>query len=242
MMDTTKIDKKNVKLIAHRGLSSLERENTCAAFVAAGNRQSYFGIETDVRRTNDGHYILLHDGTTISYSKYDLWPDKCTYEELKQVVFSDVDGSFDRTDIRIATLRDYIRICKKYGKIGVLEFKNTDMPRRELEDMLAIIREEDYMDGIIFIDFCLNNLIMLREILPDHPAQWLRCDWQDEYLDELVRYDLDLDIDYGALTKETIDRVKAAGRKINIWTCDNADDAAKFIDYGVDFITTNCLE
>ena len=33
-------------MIAHRGVSGLELENTCAAFVAAGNR-SYFGIETD---------------------------------------------------------------------------------------------------------------------------------------------------------------------------------------------------
>ena len=37
MMDTIKIlDHKNTVIVAHRGLSGLERENTCAAFVAAG--------------------------------------------------------------------------------------------------------------------------------------------------------------------------------------------------------------
>ena len=40
-------DKGNVKMIAHRGVSGLERENTCPAFVAAGVK-SYYGIETDV--------------------------------------------------------------------------------------------------------------------------------------------------------------------------------------------------
>ena len=40
-MDTIKIDKNNVKLIAHRGVSGIERENTAAAFVAAGNRSYY---------------------------------------------------------------------------------------------------------------------------------------------------------------------------------------------------------
>ena len=40
-MNTIKIDKGQVKMIAHRGLSGLEKENTCAAFVAAGNRESY---------------------------------------------------------------------------------------------------------------------------------------------------------------------------------------------------------
>ncbi len=59
-METLKIDKQNTKMIAHRGLSGLEQENTVLAFIAAGNR-SYFGIETDVRITKDKKFILCHD-------------------------------------------------------------------------------------------------------------------------------------------------------------------------------------
>jgi hypothetical protein len=43
-MNTTKIDSRKTKMIAHRGVSGIECENTAAAFVAAGNR-SYYGIE-----------------------------------------------------------------------------------------------------------------------------------------------------------------------------------------------------
>lgn len=42
-MNTIKINSKATKVIAHRGMSGIERENTAAAFVAAGNR-GYFGI------------------------------------------------------------------------------------------------------------------------------------------------------------------------------------------------------
>ena len=35
-MNTVKIDKKNCRMIAHRGVSGQEKENNCAAFVAAG--------------------------------------------------------------------------------------------------------------------------------------------------------------------------------------------------------------
>ena len=35
----------NTKMVAHRGLSGIETENTAAAFVAAGNR-GYWGSET----------------------------------------------------------------------------------------------------------------------------------------------------------------------------------------------------
>ena len=62
-MDTIKLNVKAVKMVAHRGLSGLERENTCPAFVAAANR-SYFGIETDVHKTADGKFVIIHDETT----------------------------------------------------------------------------------------------------------------------------------------------------------------------------------
>ena len=61
-MNTIKING-NVKMVAHRGLSGIERENTNPAFVAAGNR-SYWGIETDVHKTSDGQFIIIHDETT----------------------------------------------------------------------------------------------------------------------------------------------------------------------------------
>ena len=47
------LEHKNTKIVAHRGLSGIEPENTNLAFVAAGNR-SYFGIETDIHVTKDG--------------------------------------------------------------------------------------------------------------------------------------------------------------------------------------------
>ena len=46
---TVLINAKQTKIIAHRGLSGIECENTIAAYIAAGNR-NYFGIETDAIR------------------------------------------------------------------------------------------------------------------------------------------------------------------------------------------------
>ncbi|MBQ4552755.1 MAG: hypothetical protein IJA59_07370, partial [Clostridia bacterium] len=62
-MNTIKVKHDMVPFVAHRGCSGIEKENTHAAFVAAGNR-SYFGIETDVHRTLDGKFICFHDDTT----------------------------------------------------------------------------------------------------------------------------------------------------------------------------------
>ena len=62
-MNTIKISKGSTKMIAHRGLSGLETENSIQAFIAAGNR-SYYGVETDVHVTKDGKFVVIHDDAT----------------------------------------------------------------------------------------------------------------------------------------------------------------------------------
>ncbi len=60
------------QMIAHRGLSGIETENTAAAFVAAG-QHPYFGIETDVHRTRDGQFVIIHDDTPFVYPGITWW-------------------------------------------------------------------------------------------------------------------------------------------------------------------------
>ena len=83
-MDTVKINKNNTALIAHRGLSGIECENTAAAFVAAGNR-SYFGIETDVHKTADGKFIIIHDDNTGRVCAENLPVENSNYEDLRRL-------------------------------------------------------------------------------------------------------------------------------------------------------------
>ena len=72
-MNTIKFNKKDTLIIAHRGLSGIEKENTNAAFVAAGNR-SYYGIETDIHVGYDGEFIVIHDSRTgrVSGGAFDI--------------------------------------------------------------------------------------------------------------------------------------------------------------------------
>ena len=112
-MDTVKFDRKNVKTVAHRGLSGIETENTVAAFVAAANR-SYYGIETDVHKTLDGHFVLIHDNSTNRVSKKNKKVKRSILLTLKKIVLKDFySKEAPREDLRIPTLADYISICKK---------------------------------------------------------------------------------------------------------------------------------
>ena len=243
MKNTLRLENKgNVLMVAHRGLSGIELENTASAFVAAGNR-SYFGIETDVHRTGDGKFVVIHDDTTKRVGIDNLVVEETTYDTLRALQLADKDGVRGRNDLRIPSLLEYTQICKKYGKISVLELKNHFEPA-DIDAIIDIIRNEGWLDETIFISFDLDNLIYLRTVLPEQPAQYLIGTFTDELLDILVKYNLDLDIYYKTvtLTPERIKAVHDAGHKVNVWTVDILEDAERMIEYGVDYITSNIIE
>ena len=242
-MDTIKLNCDNVKMIAHRGVSGLERENTYPAFVAAGNR-SYFGIECDVHVTLDGKFVIIHDKTTerVSLGATNIDVEQSLFDEIKDVQLPDLDGSYGRRDITIPSLEDYIKICKKYDKKCVLELKG----RFKTEDIVKMIDEIealDYLENVIFISFSYENCADLRALLPDATIQYLTSKMMsDEILDLLQASRLDLDISRRGINGEWIDRLHALGIKVNVWTCDDKEEAERLIEMGVDFITTNILE
>lgn len=242
-MNTIKINSKNVKMIAHRGLSGLERENTCPAFVAAANR-SYYGIETDVHKTSDGQYIIIHDENTdrVSLGKININVEKNPYSAVSDIILPDLDGSTSRSDIKIPLLIDYIKICKKYEKVCVLELKNS-FSRQDIKEIINIISKENYLKNVIFISFVLENCIIARELLPENNIQWLLSqEITDELLETMDKYRLNLDCYYKALNAEVVKKVHNLGLTVNCWTCDLKEDAEKLLELGVDYITTNILE
>ncbi len=240
MNNTIKIDSGKTLMVAHRGVSGLEMENTHAAFVAAGNR-THFGIETDVHRTLDGHFVCIHDDTTGRVAIDNLKVEESTFDTLRALLLCDKDGVKGRTDLRIPTLAEYVRICKKYGKVGVLELKNRFAPS-DIEKIIAIINEEDYLDGIIFISFSLENMIDLRTMLPKQACQYLTTEYSASLLETLCKYHLDVDMHYRALTEENIREMHEHGIRVNAWTCDKSEEALELVKWGVDYITSNILE
>lgn len=243
-MNTVKVNSNGVKMIAHRGLSGLERENTCPAFVAAGNR-SYYGIETDVHVTNDGKFVIIHDETTkrVTSEEYDINVEENDYAAVKDIILPDIDGTKSRKDIRIPLLKEYIQICKKYEKICVLEIKN-HFKEDDLCKMIEEIKDTGYTENIIFISFDFENCVNVRKLLPQNTVQWLLGEKEitSEIIQKLCENRLDLDIKYTALNKENVGLLHSNGIKVNCWTCDDKEAAEKLVSYGVDFITTNILE
>ena len=239
-MNTVKINSQNTKMVAHRGVSGLEPENTVAAFIAAGNR-SYYGVETDIYRTADGHFVVNHDGNAKRVGGVDMAMEASTLAELQDIVLFDVDGTKSRPDLRIPTLENYISVCRRYDKYCVLELKSV-FTEEETRRILEIVDSYGYRDHVIFISFHYEDLQKVRALAPDQPCQFLTGDNSDELIARLAADGMDIDIAHPSLTRERVEAMHKAGLKVNCWTVDDPARAAELVDFGVDFITSDILE
>ncbi len=235
MEQTIQVPHKGVKLIAHRGLSGLYPENTLKAFAHAAEC-SYYGIETDVHRTADGKYIIIHDDTTERVAG-----DQYTVEETDFETLRSLRITADPT-LQLPLPEEYFAICKSCGKAAVYELKNPMAPV-DVAEIYQMVKDAGYLEHTVFISFDLNNLLFLRALDPNVSVQYLLGKRHPENLLELVKqYRLDLDVYHKVLTPEMVAAFHEAGALVNCWTVDTPEAAAHVLACGVDFITTNILE
>lgn len=265
-MDTIKLsNKKNTKMIAHRG-GNLEIENTTGSFISSGNR-SHYGIETDVHKTRDGKFIVYHDDKTARLTESDVRIEETDFETLRNIRFKAYRNRPQRKDIVMPSLEEYLDICIYYEKLSVLEIKNA-MEKEDIVKIYDVFKQANYLDKTIFISFNFKNLVYLKEIDPNVTVQYLietqadgfydrlkRHDFDMELLekkykgnyhlamlDVLVDYGMDIDVDYRPIDKKFVKECKKRGIKINLWTVNDPDRAKELIKWGVNYITSDCLE
>ena len=237
MIDTKKLSYYgNTKMVAHMGAKGLEPENTVAAYIASGNR-SFYGIETDVHVTKDKKIIATHDDNAKRVSGVDIVIEETDFDTLRTIELYDSDMTSKRVDLRMPSLAEYIGICKKYGKIAVLELKN----RMEDSDVFAIYDEIEalgYINETVFISFSIENLYAIKKKNADQTVQYLiGKDVPEDLTDILAKNKFDLDIYYKHVTKELVDKCHAVGALVNVWTVDDVTEAERLVECGVDFIT-----
>ena len=243
-MDTIKIEKGNTLMIAHQGGTVAERGNTIPAFRDMAKR-TYFGAECDVRVTGDKKFVIHHNPVTGGDSDREVdigTSDLATIREVN-IFPGDPNAKYSGNEMKIPTFEEYLEICKGGDKHCIIEIKGP-YDREDIENLINIVRDYDYLDKCIFIDFDLEHCKIVRELLPDAKIQWLIAigQYNDEVLLMMDKYDLDLDINIYEVNQKIVDDAHAHGHLVNLWTCDNAEQAKPLLALGVDYFTTNCLE
>lgn len=237
-MKTVKVKKGKTKMIAHRGLSDIERENTMRAFAVACNK-SHYGTECDIRYTKDHKLVILHNNSTGSLSDVEYIVSETNYSKLSEVRLYEKDTKNLASDLVVPLFEDYLLLHKRYHKHMFIEIK-FQMTEFEAKEILQMINP--YYELVTFISFYYDNLVLLRTLDSNIPLQLLTSKFEESLVDKCHKYNMGIDIFYQELSKERIDLFHKNNIVVNAWTINDKNVAQELISYGIDFITTDILE
>ncbi|HTH04634.1 MAG TPA: glycerophosphodiester phosphodiesterase [Ilumatobacteraceae bacterium] len=211
-------------VIAHRGASRAERENTVAAFRRAADLGSD-AVELDVRRTVDGVLVVHHNPHL---------------DELGLIAASRVGDLPDH----VPTLGAALDACA--GMWVNVEIKNDpneadfDPDDSIADETIAHLLARGEDDRWLISCFRIETVDRCRALAPSIRTAWL-CSGIPPDTPALLRErgHSALHPWVGLVTPDDIDACHAAGIEVNTWTCDDPARMAELIDWGIDGICTN---
>jgi glycerophosphoryl diester phosphodiesterase len=251
---TSGLAKTAVKFIAHRGYSTKYPENTTLAFEKAGEEAGVWGIETDVDNTSDNKLVIMHDNTLArttnisaddpNYRKNinDIPFDQVENYKIKGVL-DGVDKDKVYEDLRVPTLRQYLEICKKYGKEAFLELKYIKN-MEALKEVVKEINEAGMQKKTTLISFNIGELEEVRNVIPGGKEIAMMGIYNRHLTDNdyifLSHLKAGADRNKDTTTLDDILAARKYGVDYGIWTVYQNDDAvADMIKNGVDKVTLN---
>lgn len=230
--------------IAHRGSSKLAPENTLPAFRRAWQDQAD-GIEGDFYLTKDGDIVCIHDKDTKRVTGVNLKVAESTMAELRAL---DAGSFFDKrfAGTRLPTFREVAAVVPK-GKWFFIEVKCGPEILPELIRQAAEAELDD--SRVAVISFNEEVIARCKRDKPAWKAHWLTSFKKGgalspdakSVIDTLRRLRAD-GVDFNAdrrITRGFVDEIKAAGFECHCWTVDDPAEARRFLDMGVDSVTTN---
>lgn len=211
-------------VIAHRGASKAEPENTVQAFRRAGAMGAQ-AVELDVRRTSDGVLVVHHN------------PHLPDLRLIAHLTHAELPPS-------VPTLGEALDACA--GMWVNVEIKNDpDEPDFDPTESIAdetiahlLARGEDHR--WLISCFRVETVDRCRALAPQIRTAWL-CSVPPEGVagDMAARGHVALHPWVGLVTKELIDACHAKGVQVNTWTIDDPARMAELVAWGIDGLCTN---
>lgn len=214
-----------MNVIAHRGASRLERENTVAAFrraVALGAD----GVELDVRRTADETLVVHHDALLDDGRAIVETPE----QELPQHVA--------RLDAALDAASGVVVNVEIKNATGEPDFDPADTVVAAVAELLAARAEP--AERWLVSSFRMETIDRLRALAPHVRTAFLTVDIDDDMLARVRRHGHAAVHPWvGNVTATSVAAAHALDLLVNTWTCNDPDRAVELAGWGVDGLVTD---
>lgn len=237
----------SMEIVAHRGASHDAPENTMASF-KLGWEQNADAVELDILMSKDGRIVVIHDKDTKRLAGVDRLVSEQTLEELRKL---DV-GKWKNEKFSgewppllgevLATIPD--------GKRLFIEVKCGPEVVPELVRELREAGKKPEQTAVI--GFSADAMAAVKKALPNIQVYWIanikpdpKSDKKPLTVDQLIatakRINADgLDLSVcDTIDKSFGDKVRAAGLKLAVWTCNDPNVARAMQAAGVQSLTTD---
>ena len=213
-------------VVAHRGASAVERENTLAAFAEAA-RAGADWVELDVRRSADDVLIVHHDARL---------------EDGRAIVEVDQDALPEH----VPTLAEALEACTGMG-VNV-EIKNDpgdpdyDAEHQVSTAVAGLVTAYRPHDELLISSFNIDAVARIHAIDPDIPIGLVVFDVLnvDQLIERSAACDHRAVNPHSAATdRRFVERAHAAGLAVNVWTVNEPERVAELADMGVDGIISD---
>jgi glycerophosphoryl diester phosphodiesterase len=218
-------------VVAHRGASKAERENTIAAFRTAGQMGAAM-VELDVRRTSDQQLVVHHNPHVVT--------DSGTTWAICKLARVDLPA-------HVPALSEALDACE--GMDVNVEIKNDpeeedfDDSRSIADQTLALLRARSDADRMLVSSFDMATIDRVHALDPTMKTGFL---YTIPLPDVATMIATVADAGHVALhphrlavTKDFVDAAHARQLAVNVWTVDDPDEMRKLQAMGVDAIITN---
>jgi len=223
--------KSKFKIIAHRGASGYDFENSMSAFKKAIELKADV-IETDVRKTKDDVLILSHDDSLQNLTNSNKIISESTFKELEFVKLN--NGEL------IPTVEDLLSIHN-----GEIIF-NLEIKVENAEELLVeLVKKYDLLNHVVFSSFSLEVLMNIKEIEPRAQLQFVSIFPhivfpERDQLKKLAELGIHaLNPLYSLITEDLIKQARDVGLELYPWTINDMDTILKMIELGIDGIMTD---
>jgi glycerophosphoryl diester phosphodiesterase len=232
-------------VVAHRGASTTNPENTLSSFMAALALGAPV-VELDVRLSADGVPVVIHDPDVSRTTNGAGWVHELTLEELRRPNA----GTADRPE-RIPAFREVLDAVSGRGGVAV-EIKNIpgepaydDQDEGIVEAALPEVEASGFQGPVLVISFNPRSIAASRRVAPSLPTGFLFTRAVDP--DAALALVLDAGHEFAFPGHEAlvaagptfIERAHRAGVRVGTWTVDDRETFGRMLDWGVDAVATN---
>ena len=229
-----------MRVIAHRARSSASAPENAACEAVAALDAGCDGIEIDVRRTRDGHLILMHDATPLRTTTGDLdirrrRVEASSLADLRRLRLRGADP-----DTGVATLEEVLPIALDRGAAVIVDVKDTHPVSGIWDDLLTVLRRlpPGWREQTIVQSRDEDELRRLRTALPSIGSS-LICWRTPRVTTRDPAATAVLSRPWWAATRRSLAQDHAHGQRVLVWTVNEPDQMDRLLDRGVDGIITD---